>query len=182
MVLNNKTLELERTYLVKRLPADLASFSSKEMLDIYIPSTATHPILRIRKQGDRMEITKKHPVKDGDASTQSEETIPLSEKEYKQLCSLPGKRVAKTRYYYRQPDLDCEIDVFKEDLAGLVLVDIEFNSKKDKQDCKMPDFCLLDATQETFLAGGMLCGKSYDDIQDKLEKLGYKKITTGVIR
>lgn len=35
---------------------------------------------------------------------------------------------------------------------------------------------LAEVTQEEFIAGGMLCGKNYDDISDKLEKFGYSKI------
>jgi len=40
----------------------------------------------------------------------------------------------------------------------------------------IPDFCLAEVTHEDFLAGGMLCGKSYSDIEDKLKKFGYVKI------
>lgn len=39
-----------------------------------------------------------------------------------------------------------------------------------------PDFCLVDVTQETFLAGGMLCGKRYADIEAGLDRFGYRKI------
>lgn len=40
----------------------------------------------------------------------------------------------------------------------------------------MPDFCLVDVTQEEFAAGGMLSGKKYQDIQNKLDQFGYKKL------
>ena len=40
----------------------------------------------------------------------------------------------------------------------------------------MPDFCLAEVTQEEFIAGGMLCGKSFEDIKDKLEKFGYRGV------
>ena len=41
----------------------------------------------------------------------------------------------------------------------------------------MPDFCLADVTQEVFIAGGMLCGKCYKDIEDDLARIGYKKLS-----
>ena len=60
--------------------------------------------------------------------------------------------------------------------AGLVLVDVEFDSKGEKDVFVMPEFCLAEVTQESFIAGGMICGKSYDDIESKLSKFGYKKL------
>lgn len=41
---------------------------------------------------------------------------------------------------------------------------------------QMPDFCLCEVTQEEFIAGGMLCGKRYTDIEADLERFGYKRI------
>ncbi|MEK7507663.1 MAG: hypothetical protein AAB602_01090 [Patescibacteria group bacterium] len=169
--------EIELTYLARRLPEDLSSFPSKEMVDIYIPATSDHPVLRIRKRGDVCEITKKSPITDGDASVQKEETIPLTTEEYKEFSALPGKWLAKTRYFYKHGGVDFEIDVLKESLEGLVVVDVEFSSVADKDKFPMPDFCLAEITQETFIAGGMLAGKTYADIEGSLKKFGYQKIT-----
>lgn len=166
--------ELELTFLAKKLPDNLTSYSSKEMLDIYIPGSSAHPILRIRRQGGNLEMTKKSPI-DGDNSRQLEQTIPLTQQEYDELSTLQGKRITKTRYYCELDGITYEIDVFREDLSGLVLVDVEFDSAKDKDAFKMPDFCLADVTQEDFIAGGMLCGKKYQDIQSKLNQFEYNK-------
>jgi len=68
------------------------------------------------------------------------------------------------------------VDVFQDDLVGLVLVDFEFKEVADKNNFDMPDFCLTDVTQDKYFAGGMLCGKKYTDIQDHLDELGYKNI------
>src|SRR3989338_8977956 len=51
-------IELEKTYLVKELPKNLLKSKSKEIIDIYVPATVAHPILRIREKGDKFEITK----------------------------------------------------------------------------------------------------------------------------
>lgn len=168
--------ELELTYLVKELPGDLKDVRSKDILDIYIPASAEHPTLRIRKAGDRYEITKKEPVVGGDASRQLETTIPLSAAEYGDLCRLEGKRVQKTRYYYHADGVDYEIGIFGGGLAGLVLVDVELDSLEKKNAFVPPAWCLADVTQEKFLAGGMLCGKRYADIEEPLGRFGYKKL------
>jgi CYTH domain-containing protein len=68
------------------------------------------------------------------------------------------------------------VDVFQDELSGLVLVDFEFKEVTDKNNFEMPDFCLSDVTQDKFFAGGMLCGKKYSDIEVHLGELGYKKI------
>ena len=40
----------------------------------------------------------------------------------------------------------------------------------------MPDFCLKEVTQELFIAGGMICGKSYEDIEENLKRFNYLKL------
>ena len=168
--------EFELTYLPKSLPEGVWSAPSKEMLDIYIPAAAEHPILRIRKSGSKHEMTKKQPVSEGDASHQIETTIPLTAEEFADLERLPGRRIYKARYAYTENGVEYEIDVFQQSLRGLVLVDVEFASAEEKAAFKAPDWILADITQEKFIAGGMLCGKSYADIEEKLKTFGYNKI------
>ena len=170
--------EFELTYLVKEFPKDLKKSLSKEMVDIYLPSTAEHPDLRIRKSGDRYEITRKRPAQEGDASHQIEITIQLSKEEFRELSLVPGKRVEKTRYMYEGANAVMhEIDVFGGELKGLVLADVEFDSPDAKSKFTMPEWCLAEVTQEKFLAGGMLCGKTYKDIEKDLARFDYKKLT-----
>ncbi len=169
-------IELEKTYLAKMLPEGLENFPRKEIIDVYIPADEAHPCLRLRKKGDRYEITKKEPVKEGDASAQSEYTIRLTEKEFNALAVVKGKRTRKTRYEYIYQGNKAEIDIFEDDLKGLVLVDFEFIDAKKKNTFATPDFCLIDVTQDKTFAGGMLCGKKYSDIDKRLNELQYKKI------
>ncbi len=165
-------IELERTFLLKNKPKDLEKYKSVEILDIYFPYSAEHPILRLRKSGNIYELTKKQPLKGLDSSEQTEETISLSKQEFEEFSKLKGKRLRKIRYYY----LNSEIDFFLDELEGLVLVDFEFKEKEKKNDFKMPDYCLKDITQEKFCAGGILAGKKYSDIELFLKKHNYKKI------
>ncbi len=41
----------------------------------------------------------------------------------------------------------------------------------------IPDFCLIEVTQEEFLAGGKVCGKTYEDIELELKRFKYIKLT-----
>lgn len=167
--------EFERTFLPSHLPDEVLLGECFEMLDIYLPLSAEHPHLRVRQKGNQFEITKSTVVEAGDSSHQFENTIPLTLEEFNDLKELKGKRVYKKRYLYTEAGFSYEIDVFKGDLEGLVLVDIEFKTKEEKDAYVPPSWVLIEVTQEEFLAGGMLCGKTYGDIAARLERLGYVK-------
>ena len=173
-------LEYERTFLAKYLPSGLENCQHKEILDIWIPTDAdmrVTPGLRIRKIGERYEVTKKYPVDEKDAAVQHEFTAPLIKEEFDELerC-LAGKRARKIRYLYPSNGVTFEIDVFQDKLRGLVLVDAEFSEGKGMNELQMPEFCLADVTQEKFIKGGMLAGKTYADIEAELKRFRYTKI------
>ncbi|MFH1506143.1 MAG: CYTH domain-containing protein [archaeon] len=168
-------IELEKTFLAKKLPEGLKNCKHKEIIDIYIPKEAVHPCLRIRKNEDRYEITKKKPVKD-DPSKQIEHTVPLAKEEFDSLMKLDGKKVRKIRYDYEYKGKKAEFDVFQGPLKGIVVVDCEFDSEEEKAAFKMPDFCLVEITHEQFIAGGMVCGKTYEDLEEDLKRYNYKKL------
>lgn len=170
-------LELEKTYLAKCLPEGLEKCGSKELSDLYVPFLNAHPKMRIRKKGDKYEITKKVRIEASDASAQEEQTMSLSADEYVALSKIEGKRLRKIRYEYSYGESAvAEIDIFQDDLSGLVVIDFEFDSSEEKDAFVMPEFCLADVTQEDFVAGGMLCGKRYADIEKDLARFGYEKL------
>ena len=169
--------ELERTFLAKYIPDDVIKSPFVLLADNYIPKNSKHPILRIRKKGDKAVITKKYQKIQGDSSVMIEETIPLTAEEYSSLNQIDGKKFSKKRYSYEYvPGKICEIDVYQDKLKGLVVIDFEFATLEDKENFSVPEFCLLEVTNEEFVAGGMLCGKSYEDLKEKLQNLGYHKL------
>lgn len=172
----SKKIELEKTYLAKYVPDDVWGCASREIIDVYFPKTVEHPILRLRRKGNKYELTKKQPVENDDSSRQYEHTIELSKEEFEALAKADGKRVVKRRYYYIYNGRTLEIDVFFEELAGLVVVDAEFETVEEMAGFAMPDFCLADVTQDALIAGGMLAGKSYTDIEKDLSIYEYEKI------
>ncbi len=168
-------IEIERTFLATSIPQDLNQYPSKEIIDVYIPKSDRHPVLRLRKNGTKFELTKKQPI-DNDPSHQKEETIHLTEDEFLALSQIDGKKVHKIRYFYKVNEHTAEIDVFQADLKGLVVVDFEFTSLEQRDAFTPPSFCGADITKEEFVAGGIICGKTYKDIQSQLEKFNYQKI------
>ena len=168
-------IELEKTYLAKYLPEWIESCKSKEIIDIFLPKNAIHSQLRIRKNWDKYEITKKTPI-DNDPSKLNECTIPLNKEEFEELNKLEWKKIHKIRYLYEYNWNIAEIDVFQWELTWLILVDFEFKKEEEKNIFEMPDFCLTEVTFEDFIAGWILCWKKYKDIEKNLEKFNYKKI------
>lgn len=168
-------IELEKTYLAKEVPEGLEKCESKEIIDLFIPKEGEHPHIRVRKIGNEYEITKKEPI-NNDPSHQKEHTIPLTEKEFKAFSEIGGRKLHKIRHYYKYKDRTAEIDVYLDKLKGLIVVEVEFNTVKEKDSFEMPDFCLKDVTQEKFVYTGFLCGNSYEDIKHILDKHGYKKL------
>lgn len=171
-------IELERTFLAKQIPEGLKACKSKEIIDIYIPKIVeAHAPIRIRKNGDKYEITKKSLVVEGERSVRNEQTISLLRHEFEMLeKEISGRRVRKTRYFYPVNGKTAEVDVFADALTGLVLIDFEFATVEEKNAFKMPFFCLADVSNEDFKAGGMLCGKRYADIEKELAKYNYTKL------
>ena len=171
-------LEYERTFLAKQIPEGLKACKSKELIDIYIPKVIEiHAPIRIRKNGEKYEITKKTTVVEGDHSVKNEQTIDLLKHEFDKLeKEISGRRVRKMRYLYPVNGKTAEVDVFMEALTGLILIDFEFATIEEKDAFKMPFFCLADVTQEEFVAGGMLCGKRYADLEKDLARYSYQKL------
>jgi CYTH domain-containing protein len=160
----------------------LDKFPSKIIEDNYLPREAKHPVIRERRNGDKMVITKKYPVDadgdtEGDSSRMVEHTIPLSRAEYDALNGYDGKRFKKRRFAYEIDGYSAELDVYLDKLAGLAVIDFEFDSDEAMERFKKPDFAGADVTQEKIVAGGMLCGKSYADIAEYLRsQYGYEPV------
>jgi len=154
-------LEFEKTFLLKSIPFDLQNYPHKELVDHYIPVESEHPKLRLRKRGNLFEITKKTLVQEWDCCVQKEQTIDLNKQEYDALADLPNKYIRKLRYYVPYEWLILEIDLFQDNLDGLILMDVEFPNLQTMEKFSIPDFCLADVSQNPAFAWWMLCGKSY---------------------
>ena len=173
----NSEIELELTYLASQIPEEIRGVEPKHLLDIYIPEDPdTHSHLRLRQKGDSYETTKKVLLDAGDASEQMEYTIPLDAEEFEALSSVSDKRIEKDRYNVDIDGHPAEVDVFLGALKGLVLIDFEFSNPEGKQSFIPPACCLEEVTQEDFIAGGNLAGKSYADIADDLARFNYKPL------
>jgi CYTH domain-containing protein len=157
-------VEIEKTFLVKTLPQSLSSFTSFRIKQGYI-SPPPSP-LRIRQKGDKFELTKKIPLKEGDFSSAEEINIYLTEFEFKKLWPLVERSLEKTRYLVPlENGLTAELDVFGGELNGLNFVEVEFSSAQQMMAFPPPEWFGRDITQEDFAANTFLAGKKYSEIK-----------------
>lgn len=169
--------EHELTFLARELPSEIATASPVRVVDVYVPEDiAVHPRVRLRCAGERYSINKKLPLAENDASAHSETTISLDESEFNELTRASSRRVVKDRYKVQIAGRPCEVDVFRESLTGLVLLDFEFQTVEEKFAFQAPSVCLADVTQEDFIAGGLLAGQSYHNLEPKLVIYGYQPL------
>lgn len=167
-------IEVEVAYLATALPVELRTANPVPFVDIYLSGDQDLLTkLRLRQKGDKYEITKKVVLDASDLSTQAEYNIPLSAAEFSQFSSMGGRVVTKDRYYVELGGRLAEVDVFKGALRGFVLIEYEFSSTVERDAFTPPPICGADVTQEDFIAGAFLAGKSYSDIEAELARFAY---------
>lgn len=118
--------EIERKFLVKKLPANLEAYPHKEVEQVYI---LLDPEIRARRVDDEFFFT----IKTGSGMTRGEHEMTISDIAFDSLkANAVGSVIHKTRYYI---ELDCgllvEVDKFHGDLAPLYLAEIEFPSEQE---------------------------------------------------
>ena len=134
-------MEIERKYLVRKLPENLEQYNKKEIAQGYL---CTEPVVRIRRSNDDYYMTYK-----GDGLMVREEyNLPLTKEAYDHLRpKIDGLLIAKTRYLIPlDGKLTAELDVFEEDLNGLVIVEVEFNTVEEANAFHAPDWFGEDVT------------------------------------
>ena len=135
-------MEIERKYLVRRLPDDLSKYEAKKIAQGYL---CTDPVVRIRRPNDNYYMTYK-----GDGLMVREEyNLPLTREAYEHLLpKIDGLLIAKTRYLIPLTDrLTAELDVFEGVLSALTLVEVEFDSVEEANAFVPPEWFGEDVTE-----------------------------------
>ena len=86
-------------------------------------------------------------VKSGRGLERGETEIPLSNSEFQELWPLTeGRRLAKRRYLHPAEEGTFEIDVYEDELEGLMTAEIEFNSAQEARELRAPDWAADEVT------------------------------------
>ena len=139
-------MEIERKYLVNKLPDNLEQFLHVEIEQGYL---CTSPTLRIRRMGDVFWLTVKEKVStDSSAIHNREEEFRLSREKYELLkTKCDGRMVVKTRYRIPVQSYMAELDIFHGHHEGLKLVEVEFPTTKESEQFQPPEWFGDDVSQ-----------------------------------
>lgn len=128
-------MEIERKYLVHRLPGHMENYPCRIISQGYLN---TSPVIRIRQDNDRYELT----YKSEGLMARQEYNLPLTREAYKHLLTkIDGRLIQKKRYLVPlENHLTAELDVFEGDLAPLLLVEVEFSSEEEASSFTPPSW------------------------------------------
>ena len=134
-------MEIERKYLVDKLPAHMEQYPCRIISQGYLN---TDPVVRIRRDNDKYELT----YKSKGFLARQEYNLPLNREAYEHLLTkIDGRFIQKKRYMLPLPNgLTAELDVFEGDLAPLILVEVEFASEEDANSFTPPSWFGEDVT------------------------------------
>jgi len=130
-------MEIERKFLVYRLPDEIKSYKHLELAQGYI---STSPVIRIRRQDQTYILT----VKSGGLIKREEFELELSEAQFTSLSKkTEGNMIEKTRYLIPDPSntsYTIELDVFHGVFEGLMYAEVEFPNEVECQKYNPPAF------------------------------------------
>ncbi len=138
--------EVERRFLVDRLPDDLESYPSDRLSQGYLAVDPAGAQVRLRRRGYHTLLT----IKSGRGLARAEEEFVIDGPRFERLWpATEGRRVEKTRYKLPlDGGLTLELDVFSGALEGLVMAEVEFDSVEAALAFTPPDWLRPEVTED----------------------------------
>jgi len=126
--------EIERKFLIKKIPFSLENLKKFHIYQKYLSSENDSLELRIRAIDDLYFFT----VKQSKDNYREEFEKKISEKEFQYLQTWQTKEqkreIKKVRYHIPHENLLIELDIYKDNLAGLVTAEIEFPTIEESKE------------------------------------------------
>lgn len=138
-------MEIERKFTVRQLPDNLKQYPSRLIEQGYLN---TDPVVRVRRvEQDEKEYYLTYKGKG--LMAREEYNLPLTEEAYLHLIrKADGRIITKRRYLLPCGPYTIELDVFLNDLAPLVIAEVEFPSLEAAQNFLPPDWFQEDVTMD----------------------------------
>lgn len=133
-------MEIERKFLVKTLPENLDEYECRQIEQGYL---CTEPVVRIRRSDEKYTLT----YKGAGLLMREEYNLPLTKEGYEHLRpKADGILIVKKRYKIPYQKYTIELDIFEEELAPLLLAEVEFDSREEAEAFVPPDWFGEDVT------------------------------------
>ena len=148
-------MEIERKYLIHKLPEDLETYPCRKIQQAYL---CTNPVVRIRRQDQDYYLT----YKGGGLMVREEYNLPLNKDAYQHLLEkADGIVLSKTRYLLPLTyTLTIELDVFDSPYQGLWLAEVEFPTEEEANAFVPPAWFGEDVTFSSAYHNSTLSGKT----------------------
>ena len=165
-------LEIERKYLLRRLPSELADSDDYWCItDRYVVNTRLRARQMVSPSGQTMfKFGQKFRAVAQPATQTTITNLYLNETEYQYLARLGAHELIKRRYRYVYEGRSYSIDVFEEKLTGLILAEIECDTDEACEALPLPAFALKEVTADPFFSGGNLAKLSEGEFRRELER------------
>ena len=151
-----RSKEIERKWLV----TDPPSLSKRKRLTIiqgYLAVNSEGTEVRLRRQNQEHFQT----IKIGTGLQRGEIEVQISRRQFKTLWpATQGHRLNKTRYILKWHGHKIELDVYKKELSGLLIAEVEFKTRKRAEAFSLPEWFGREVTDD----------KSYKNVNLALEK------------
>ena len=160
-------MEIERKYLIRRMPEEAADCKKLEIEQGYL---SRKPVVRIRKSNDDHILTFKQKHKDsgenGNPLINEEYEFYIDSKAYEHLkTKVDNNIISKTRYVIPLGNgLKAELDVFHGRLEGLRFVEVEFPDVESADLFVPPDWFGEDVSADKRYRNGYL--SELEDLSD----------------
>ena len=168
--------ENERRFLVSPA-AEWRNFIEpyhKILVDKYIKNSRFR--LRIMKDSDKerptIKLTKKYES-DSPYSRLISSTV-LSPEEFELFNTLNGDNLRKTRHFHNFNNQMFAVDVFEDELSGLILCEAETSSFEELTALKFPEYAKSEVTEDTFFDGGNLSVITRAELKQKLSSFNFE--------
>lgn len=154
--------EIERKFLVKRLPFDSETSPFVPIEQGYLALEPEGQEVRLRRKGELYYLT----VKSQGTLVREEYEVELSKEQFEVLWpGTAGRRLQKDRYFFET----FEVDIYKGNLQGLVVAEIEFGEAEKAKSFQLPDWLGKEITHINFLKNrNLLQFENLDAIRKEL--------------
>jgi hypothetical protein len=163
--------ELENRFLLGRVPSGIRQDDGWVIADRYVVGTR----LRLRRMepiggGENLfKLGQKDVPSPPDYSRVTITNIYLSPREYDVLAALPAHDLRKRRYHLAHGDRVYGVDVFEDQLAGLILAEIGFATTDEwREHRQLPDFAVRDVSRDIRFTGGALAAMTERQVEELL--------------
>lgn len=144
-----KNQEIERKWKLPAVPEWIRKAPYTKVLCVFVEQAylVAEPELeiRLRRWGDRYSMTKKR----GNGLVREEKEVPIGKDLFCNTVGLlEGRVVKKHRFIAQVGACRLEIDDYQDDLAGLVILEVEFETEEEAQQFVLPSNCGFEEAEE----------------------------------